>query len=172
MAWTLRRLQPVTPRGLLAAARRAGGALALACGLDRRAASRWRWWQPLAGKSIPRPGSSARARCCWLPPCCSSLACSARAGLPPSAGTVTLGLRSAAYRPGRSILCIALIASATFVIVSVDAFRREGSCAGTRRIPAAGRIVLPLIHDPDTAAGREALNIPPLEGRASGFRSA
>ena len=40
-------------------------------------------------------------------------------------GQVTLGLRSAAYRPGRSILCIALIASATFVIVSLEAFQRE-----------------------------------------------
>ena len=40
---------------------------------------------------------------------------------------MTLGLRSAAYRPGRSILCIALIASATFLIVSLDAFRQPAT---------------------------------------------
>jgi hypothetical protein len=39
--------------------------------------------------------------------------------------TVQLGFRSAGYRPGRSVLCIALIAFATFTIVAVDAFRRR-----------------------------------------------
>ena len=37
----------------------------------------------------------------------------------------SLGFRNATYRPGRSVLCIALIASAAFIIVSVDAFRRR-----------------------------------------------
>ena len=37
-----------------------------------------------------------------------------------------LGFRSAAFRPARSVLSAALIASAAFIIVSVDAFRREG----------------------------------------------
>src|SRR5262245_14276865 len=36
-----------------------------------------------------------------------------------------LGFRQASDRTGRSLLCIALIASATFIIVAVDAFRRE-----------------------------------------------
>ena len=36
---------------------------------------------------------------------------------------VTLGFRNASFHPGRGILCIALIASATFVIVAMDAFR-------------------------------------------------
>ena len=36
-----------------------------------------------------------------------------------------LGFRQASDRPGRSVLCIALIASATFIIVAVDAFRRD-----------------------------------------------
>jgi hypothetical protein len=38
-----------------------------------------------------------------------------------------LGFRSTAFRPARSVLSAALIASAAFIIVSVDAFRREGS---------------------------------------------
>ena len=79
-------------------------------------------------------------------------------------GQVTLGLRSAAYRPGRSILCIALIASATFVIVSLEAFQREAPSADMAGYPLMAESVLPLIHNPSTAAGREALNIPPLPG--------
>ena len=55
-------------------------------------------------------------------------------------GLVTLGLRSLTYRPGRSILCIALIASATFLIVSLDAFRREHFDGWNRRVSAAGGI--------------------------------
>jgi hypothetical protein len=79
-------------------------------------------------------------------------------------GQITLGIRSATYRPGRSLLCIALIASATFVIISLDAFRRGDVSAGTGGFPLIAESVLPLIHDPNTPAGREALNIPPLEG--------
>ena len=79
-------------------------------------------------------------------------------------GPVALGLRSVQYRPGRSILCIALIASATFVIASLEAFRRDASSAGTGGFPLVANAELPLIHDPNTEAGRAALNIPPLEG--------
>jgi putative ABC transport system permease protein len=77
---------------------------------------------------------------------------------------LNFGLRNAAYRPGRSILCIAQIACATFLIVSVDAFRQTGDSAGTGGYPLMAESVLPLIHDPNTAAGRDALNIPPLQG--------
>jgi hypothetical protein len=73
-------------------------------------------------------------------------------------------MRNAAYRPGRSVLCIALIASATFVIVSLDAFRGGGSAEGTGGFPLWADSVLPLIHDPNTAAGRAALNLPELPG--------
>lgn len=85
-------------------------------------------------------------------------------GFVPIVGEITLGLRSAAYRPGRSILCIALIASATFIIVSVDAFRQEDLSRGAGGFPLMAESVLPLIHDPNTAAGRQALNIPAIEG--------
>src|SRR5206468_4117223 len=36
-----------------------------------------------------------------------------------------LGLRNVMYRPARSVLSIATIASATFILISVDAFRRD-----------------------------------------------
>jgi hypothetical protein len=76
-----------------------------------------------------------------------------------------LGFRNATYRPGRSVLCIALIASAAFIIVSVDAFRRRdtGSTlarkSGSGGYPLLAESLLPLVHDPNTDEGREALNL-------------
>jgi putative ABC transport system permease protein len=74
-----------------------------------------------------------------------------------------LGFRNAAFRPGRSVLCAALIASAAFIIVSVDAFRKEGGgitaerSAGTGGYALIATSELPLLYDPDDPAGREAL---------------
>lgn len=76
-----------------------------------------------------------------------------------------LGLRNTTYRPGRSVLCIALIASATFIIVAVDAFRRDSRSVSQERksgsggFPLLAESLLPLIHDPNSPAGREALNL-------------
>jgi putative ABC transport system permease protein len=76
-----------------------------------------------------------------------------------------LGFRNATYRPGRSILCIALIASASFIIVAVDSFRhREGTDtlerkSGTGGFPLMAESLLPLVQDPSSRAGQEALNL-------------
>ena len=73
-----------------------------------------------------------------------------------------LGFRSAASRPARSVMSAALIASAAFIIVSVDAFRRGGVDAGDTRsgtggFALIGRSEVPLLSTPNDAAGREAL---------------
>lgn len=39
-------------------------------------------------------------------------------------GLVRLGLENASWRPGRSVTSAALVASAVFLLVSVDAFRK------------------------------------------------
>jgi len=76
-----------------------------------------------------------------------------------------LGFRNVTSRPSRSLLCIALVAAATFIIVAVDAFRRDPSAAGVDRrsggggYPLLAESLVPLIHDPNTAAGREDLNL-------------
>jgi len=75
-----------------------------------------------------------------------------------------LGFRNATYRPGRSVLCIALIASASFIIVSVDAFRRDidqtrDTISGSGGFPLLAESLVPLVHDPNTREGREALNL-------------
>ena len=76
-----------------------------------------------------------------------------------------LGFRNATYRPGRSVLCIALIASAAFIIVSVDAFRRrEGRVnldpkSGSGGFALLAESLLPVVHDPNSREGKEALNL-------------
>jgi ABC-type lipoprotein release transport system permease subunit len=158
VAWTLRALRPVTPRALL------------------------------AGDLAPRWGRRFRLPTLAVLLAAASLFANQTAGFffagaflliaallfqsawlhahnsPAVGGLVALGLRSVRYRPGRSVLCIALIASATFVIASLEAFRRDGSSAGIGGFPLLADSELPLIHDPNTESGRAALNIPPLEG--------
>ncbi|MDX1981011.1 MAG: ABC transporter permease, partial [Bryobacteraceae bacterium] len=74
-----------------------------------------------------------------------------------------LGLRNAAYRPGRSVLSMALIAFATFLILALTAFRQEGASndpakrPGTGGFALVGEAVLPVIHNPGTTAGRSEL---------------
>jgi hypothetical protein len=75
-----------------------------------------------------------------------------------------LGFRNATYRPGRTVLCITLIASAAFIIVAVDSFRRSGVSAadrksGTGGYPLLAESLLPIVHDPNTPDGRESLNL-------------
>ena len=75
-----------------------------------------------------------------------------------------LGFRNATYRPGRTVLCITLIASAAFIIVAVDAFRRSGTSAtdrksGTGGFPLLAESLLPVVHDANTPEGRESLNL-------------
>ncbi len=80
-----------------------------------------------------------------------------------------LGIRNAMHRPGRSLVCVALIASAAFVIVSVEAFRRDprdlspARSSGTGGYPLLADSALPIVYDPNSPEGREALGIPTAE---------
>jgi ABC-type lipoprotein release transport system permease subunit len=110
---------------------------------------------------------------------------------PPSALKTTnvttlwrLGFRQASDRPGRSVLCIALIASATFIIVAVDAFRRDhavfgqvpsgksvSSPSGTGGFALMGESLLPIFQNWNTQAGREALGFSDQDSRSWGESS-
>jgi len=76
-----------------------------------------------------------------------------------------LGMRTATYRPGRSVLSIAVIASATFILISVEAFRRgdqrteTGPRSGVGGYDLVVETLLPVVRDPNTREGREALNL-------------
>jgi putative ABC transport system permease protein len=80
-----------------------------------------------------------------------------------------LGFRNATYRAGRSILCIALIASAAFIIVAVESFKRgtkdsRDRKSGSGGFPLLAESQLPIYHDPNTPEGREALNLVDQKG--------
>jgi hypothetical protein len=80
-----------------------------------------------------------------------------------------LGMRSATFRPARSVLSVAVIAAATFILIAVDAFRRgdvsadAGPGSGLGGYDLLVETVVPIVRDPNTAEGREALNLYTLE---------
>ncbi len=75
------------------------------------------------------------------------------------------GADYARWRPTRSVLSAALITFACFVIVSVGAFRRDPSGMSLDRRLGTGGFVLmaesvaPLMHNPNTATGRQELGL-------------
>jgi ABC-type lipoprotein release transport system permease subunit len=81
-------------------------------------------------------------------------------GLP---AIVRLGTRQTAGRPARSVLSLALIAFASFVLVSVGAFKKDVAATANDRASGTGgyslmaESVAPLMHDPNTRDGRDGL---------------
>jgi ABC-type lipoprotein release transport system permease subunit len=90
------------------------------------------------------------------------------------------GAAYARWRPTRSVLSASLIAFACFVIVSVGAFRRDLASmslapeSGTGGFTLMAESVVPLMHNPNTATGREDLSLagyPEIErARVARFR--
>jgi ABC-type lipoprotein release transport system permease subunit len=76
-----------------------------------------------------------------------------------------LGFRNITWRPARSLLCVTLIASATFIIFAVEAFRRDDSAisldpaGGTGGFSLMAESFVPVISDPNTDEGKESLNL-------------
>jgi ABC-type lipoprotein release transport system permease subunit len=73
-----------------------------------------------------------------------------------------LGVRAVSQRPGRSLLSIALVASATFVVVALGAFRRPGPSgsdpkSGTGGYALVGESLLPIHYDFGTDEGPRQL---------------
>ena len=84
----------------------------------------------------------------------------------PTAWSVSrVGLRNATARPGRSVLCITLIAFAAFIIVAVDAFHKEGGEAtadpssGTGGYPLLAESLLPIVLDLSSEDGGAELGV-------------
>jgi len=84
-------------------------------------------------------------------------------------GLFALGIRHTSVRPARSVLSLALIAFASFVLVSVGAFKKDVSAAtneprsGTGGFSLMAESVAPLMHDPNTADGRDGLGLEPAD---------
>ena len=82
------------------------------------------------------------------------------AGTSGSMALLRLGFAQASNHPHRSVLSLSLIALACFVLISVGAFRKDVSGASLDRASGVGgysliaESVAPLMHDPNSAAGR------------------
>ena len=75
-----------------------------------------------------------------------------------------LGFRATTDHPGRAVLSAALIASATFTILAVGAFRRDVAnprdrTSGTGGYTLIAETAVPIVHDPSSAPGREELGL-------------
>ena len=159
--WTLRGLRKITPRGLIAARRLESrtpawlGLASLIAAVALLASTRW----------IGAAGSFFGGGTLLL----TAALFEGRAWLGRRGGTtlhsvLALGFRNTAWRPGRSILCTALIAAATFLVIAVDAFRREerpplDPKSGTGGFSLMAESLLPLIYDLNAGPGRETLNL-------------
>jgi putative ABC transport system permease protein len=168
---TLRGLQRLSPRALLKGAREIPGRMAgrggLVVGLALGAVALALLAGAVAGR-VPATAAFFGAGALVL----AALLAFVRFGLsghPPWARTFSrprdLGLRGASLRPGRSVLSVALVASATFLIVAVGVFRHPEGAPGEGPHSEGGGYALvatslvPLHHDPATAEGREALGL-------------
>jgi putative ABC transport system permease protein len=80
-----------------------------------------------------------------------------------------LALRNATHRPGRSVICASLVASATFIIISMEAFRQDTHsvslepASGTGGYPLLAESALPIVHDLNSDTGREATGLSTLQ---------
>jgi ABC-type antimicrobial peptide transport system permease subunit len=173
IAWTLRGLRSFSPRSLVTGSREA----APASRVER--ARTWRWGAAAAllavallvaawlGK-LDQAGGFFGAGSLLLAALLSFewgwLASRKRKGAA-VASVARMGVRNTAWRPGRSLLCIALMAAATFILVAVDAFRRDPRAdsldphSGTGGFPLLAESLVPIAYDPNTPAGREQLNL-------------
>jgi ABC-type lipoprotein release transport system permease subunit len=172
--WTLRKLARVSERSLLAGEvqsqlmagssgpakyRAAIGVFLLALGIALAAAG--------AGGVIPQAGAFFGAGAALLVACLFGLAWLlhrqpraplAGHGLPSLA---RLGFRHTSHRPGRSVLAVAVMASATFVLISVGAFRKGEAAdpsdvrSGTGGYELLVDSMLPIVYDPNSREGRE-----------------
>jgi ABC-type lipoprotein release transport system permease subunit len=77
-----------------------------------------------------------------------------------------LGVRSATYRPARAVLSVSMIAAATFILLSVDAFRRDpgaesaaGIHTGVGGYSLLVESLLPVARDPHSAEGRRLIGL-------------
>jgi len=86
----------------------------------------------------------------------AELSASLRHRIADGAGFARLAFRNAGFHPGRTVLTAALLAAATFLIVSVEAFRRDPAHdagdpqSGTGGYPLFAESVRPLYYNPNS----------------------
>lgn len=89
----------------------------------------------------------------------------------PLASLPRLGVRNAGWRPGRSLTAAGLVASAVFLLVAVDSFRKSvdadgGPRSGTGGFALIAESQMPVVHDLGTLEGRTAAGVEVPAGAA------
>jgi len=74
-----------------------------------------------------------------------------------------LGFRNASFRPVRSVVAVATIASATFILIAVDSFRKGAPSEGVGGYAVLAETLVPIANNPNTKEGQEALGLTDLE---------
>lgn len=75
-------------------------------------------------------------------------------------GSITsLGFRNAAWHPLRSTLSIALVASASFLLLALESFRQHNPKEGTGGYTLIAESQIPIVYDLNSPQGREALGL-------------
>jgi len=168
VAWTVRRLAKLPPAALLAgstaaAARQRPGRLARRLAAGTAAAALALLLCAALSAEASSPALFFGAGACLL---AAGLAFSALWFHRPRpwrrAGLAAMAARNVAAHPGRSLLAIALVASACFVLVTVAANRRSAGGdvrEGAGGFPLFAESAVPLVQDPGRAAGRLALGL-------------
>jgi hypothetical protein len=81
-------------------------------------------------------------------------------------GMARLGLRNVSYRPARSAVAMATIASASFILIAVDAFRKDATSGETDRYSLLVETLTPIVQDPDSlVTGIKGLHFEPFRVR-------
>ena len=71
----------------------------------------------------------------------------------------SLGFRNAGWRPLRSTLSIALVASASFLLLALEAFRQQDPTTGTGGYSMTAESQIPIVYDLNTPQGRESMGL-------------
>jgi hypothetical protein len=119
-------------------------------------------------KAVDPAGAFFGAGASVLIACLVSLGALLRSRRAPRASRLSvarLGIRNTSERPGRSVLAVAVIASAIFILVAVDAFRLSAVDPSDRHSGTGGYSLLvdldlPLVYNPDSSEGRDVLGLP------------
>lgn len=83
-----------------------------------------------------------------------------RLGGPGRVALWRLGTANASWRPNRSLAAAGLVATAVFLLVAVDSFRKDAtSTAGTGGFALLAESTVSILDDPSTPAGRLALGL-------------
>ncbi len=82
----------------------------------------------------------------------------------------SMGLRNTSWKPNRSALCVTLIASAVFLLLSLESFRQGDSAEGTGGFSMIAESQLPIVYDLNSQAGREELNLQSDRNKFFAFR--